>query len=62
MALSQSEKDETKNMVLLELEKMFTGITDHYNSEENHDRMLYLLDIEKAVKDRLMQVEQSKTA
>lgn len=56
MAFSQSEKDETKAMVLFELEKMFTGITDHYNSEENHDRMLYLLDIEKAIKDRLMQV------
>ena len=57
MPLSRSEKDDTKAMVLLELEKMFTGITDHYNSEDNHDRMLYLLDIEKAVKDRLMQVE-----
>jgi hypothetical protein len=62
MALSQSEKDETLQMVLLELEKMFGGITEHYNSEANHDRMLYLLDIEKAVKDRLMQVEQSTAA
>ncbi len=56
MPLSQNEKDETKQMVLGELEKMFTGITEHYNSEENHDRMLYLLDIEKAIKDRLIQV------
>mgnify|MGYP006955963091 FL=1 len=62
MPLSQSEKDETKGMVLLELEKMFTDITNHYNSEANHDRMLYLLDIEKAVKDRLMAVEQSTAA
>ncbi len=56
MPLSQNEKDETKTMVLMELEKMFTGITEHYNSEDNHDRMLYLLDVEKAIKDRLMQV------
>ena len=62
MPLSQNEKDETLQMVLLELEKMFSGITEHYNSEENHDRMLYLLDIEKAVKDRLMAVEQSTAA
>ncbi len=62
MPLSQSEKDETRTMVLLELEKMFSGMTEHYNSEENHDRMLYLLDIEKAVKDRLMAVEQSTAA
>ena len=62
MPLSQDEKDQTREMVLLELEKMFSGITEHYNSEENHDRMLYLLDIEKAVKDRLMAVEQSTAA
>ena len=62
MPLSQSEKDETRTMVLLELEKMFSGMTEHYNSVENHDRMLYLLDIEKAVKDRLMAVEQSTAA
>ena len=56
MPLAPNEKNETKAMVLLELEKMFTGITEHYNSEENHDRMLYLLDIEKAIKDRLVEV------
>ncbi len=56
MALSQTEKDDIKMKVLLELEKMFTGITDKYNSEEHHDMMLYLLDIESGVKKALMDV------
>ena len=49
-------QNETKHMVLIELEKMFGRITERYNSEENHDQMIYLLDIEKGLKNALMDV------
>ncbi|HSK72745.1 MAG TPA: hypothetical protein VK892_13675 [Pyrinomonadaceae bacterium] len=54
MALSQDEKNDIKAMVLIEIEKMFTRITDKYNTQQNHDMMLFLLDIEKAIKEPLM--------
>ena len=57
MPLDQERRDEIKAMVLFELEKMFTGITDKFNSEENHDMMLYLLDVESRVKRALMDVD-----
>ena len=57
MALSVDEKNEIKTMVLIEIEKMFTRITDKYNTQQNHDMMLFLLDIEKAIKEPLMEVE-----
>ena len=54
MALSQDEKNDIKAMVLIEIEKMFTRITDKYNTQQNHDMMLFLLDTEKAIKEPLM--------
>ncbi len=56
MELSK-DKDQVKMMVLIEIEKMFTGITDKYNSEENHEMMLFLLDIENRLKQELMKVD-----
>lgn len=56
MALAQNEKDNVKAMVLIELEKMFTNVTDKYNSEENHDMMLFLLDVENNLKQALMNI------
>ncbi len=56
MELSK-DKNEVKMMVLIELEKMFTGITDKHNSAENHEMMLYLLDIENKLKQTLMEIE-----
>lgn len=57
MALAQNEKDDVKAMVLLELEKMFTAVTDKHNSEENHDMMLFLLDVENKLKQSLMDID-----
>ncbi len=56
MELSK-DKNEVKAMVLIELEKMFTGITDKYNSEENHKMMLFLLDVENKLKQSLMEID-----
>jgi len=56
MAISTDQKNEIKQMVLFELERMFTGITNKYNTKENHDMMLFLLDIESAIKQRLAEV------
>ena len=56
MELSK-DKDHVKRIVLIELERMFTGITDKHNSEENHEMMLFLLDIENRLKQALMKVE-----
>lgn len=57
MPLSQEKKDEIKAMVLFELEHMFTEVTNKFNTEENHDMMLYLLDVESRVKRALMDVD-----
>lgn len=57
MALAQNKKDDVKAMVLIELEKMFTAVTDKYNSEENHDMMLFLLDVENKLKQALMDID-----
>ena len=54
MALSVDEKNDIRAMVLIEIEKMFTRITDKYNTQQNHDMMLFLLDIEKAIKEPLL--------
>ena len=61
MSFTAEEKDEIKRMVLLEIENMFTELAHKYNTKENHDKMLYLLDIESAVKDGLMRAD-SQTA
>ena len=57
MALSENEKNEVKQKVLLELEHMFTEMSNQYNSVENHDMMLYLMDVEKAIKKALVKDE-----
>ena len=54
MPLSEDEKNEIKAKVLYEIENMFTHMTDKYNTAENHDMMHYLLDIEKKIKQPLV--------
>ena len=54
MTLSEADKNEVKQMVLTSLEHLFTDLTEKYNSEENHDMVLYLMDIENRVKQSLM--------
>lgn len=60
MAFTTEEKDEIKRMVLLEIESMFTGLAHKYNTTENHDKMLFLLDIESSVKQGLMDADSQK--
>ncbi|MGI8638859.1 MAG: hypothetical protein ACR2MG_02760 [Pyrinomonadaceae bacterium] len=57
MALSEDRKNEIKAMVLIELENLFTSVSHKYNTEENHEMMLFLLDIENELKQRLMDVQ-----
>jgi hypothetical protein len=54
MPLSENDKNEVKTMVLGSLEHMFTSLTEKYNTEENHDMVLYLMDVENRVKQALM--------
>lgn len=57
MALSENEKNEVKQKVLIELENMFTAMSNQYNTEENQEMMLYLMDIENAIKQALVKDE-----
>lgn len=57
MSLTKNEKNEIKMMVLIELENMFTGITNKKNAPENHEMMLFLMDIENRVKQTLMEID-----
>ncbi len=57
MPLSPDEKNQIKAMVLIELENMFTGITHKYNTKENREMMLFLLDIENKIKQSLVEVD-----
>ena len=50
------DKNDVKAMVLIEIEKMFTEMTNKYNSVENHEMMLFLLDVENRLKQTLMEV------
>lgn len=54
MALSENDKNAVKEMVLGELDHLFTNLTEKYNTEENHDMVQYLMDIEHRIKDALM--------
>jgi hypothetical protein len=54
MALSENDKNEVKQIVLGSLEHLFTELTEKYNTEENHDMVLYLMDVENRVKQSLM--------
>jgi hypothetical protein len=57
MAISQEDKDELKRIVLFETEKMFTKITSDYQKMENRDKLYFLLDVESAMKDRLVEFD-----
>lgn len=57
MTLATTEKDEVKAMVLTELDHMFSELTNKYNTKENHDMMLFLLDIENKIKQALNKVD-----
>ncbi|HTH36700.1 MAG TPA: hypothetical protein VL572_01980 [Pyrinomonadaceae bacterium] len=54
MSLSETDKNDVKQMVLNSLEHLFTDLTEKYNSQENHDMVLYLMDVENRVKQSLM--------
>ena len=54
MALSEDEKNNFKAMVLIEIERMFTRISDNYRMDEYRETNLYLMDLEKAIKEPLM--------
>ena len=54
MALTEHDKNDVKAMVLNSLEHMFTSLTEKYNTEENHDMVMYLMDVENRVKRALM--------
>lgn len=57
MAISQDEKDELKRIVLIETEKMFSRITGDYQKMESRDKLYFLLDLESAMKDRLVEFD-----
>jgi hypothetical protein len=60
MALNQENIDEFKQEVLIELEKLFTGLTEKYNTPENHDKLEVLLDIENGLKQKLLEIHSTK--
>ena len=60
MAFTAEEKNDIKRMVLKEIESMFTELAHKYNTKENHEKMLFLLDIEGSVKQGLMDADERK--
>ena len=60
MAITQEDKDELKRLVLIETEKMFSKITLDYQKMENRDKLYFLLDVESAMKDRLVEYESAE--
>ncbi|MCC6328051.1 MAG: hypothetical protein IT174_06025 [Acidobacteria bacterium] len=54
MALSETDKNEVKQRVLISLEHLFTDLTEKYNTEEDHDKVLYIMDVENRIKQSLM--------
>ena len=60
MAITQEDKDELKRLVLVETEKMFSKITLDYQKMEQRDKLYYLLDVESAMKDRLVEFESAE--
>lgn len=57
MAMTQEDKDELKRLVLVETEKMFSKITLDYQKMEQRDKLYFLLDVESAMKDRLVEFD-----
>ncbi|HRH40852.1 MAG TPA: hypothetical protein PKY82_04345 [Pyrinomonadaceae bacterium] len=62
MPLSEDKKNEVKEKVLYELEHMFTEMSNKYNTKENQEMMLFLLDIEQALKQALVTDESISAA
>jgi hypothetical protein len=62
MELDKEHTDETKNIVLIELEKMFSDLTHRFSTKENHDKLNFLLDIESQMKQKLMEIEYKSAA
>ena len=60
MAISQDEKNELKMIVLLETEKMFTKITLDYQKMADREKLNFLLDVESAMKDRMVEFESAE--
>ncbi len=56
MPLSESEIDEAKATVLIELERMFTIVTNYYKSKGSPDNVLFLIDVEKTLRESLVKV------
>jgi hypothetical protein len=60
MAITQEDKDELKRLVLVETEKMFSKITLDYQKMEQRDKLYFLLDVESAMKDRLVEFDSAE--
>jgi hypothetical protein len=60
MAMTQEDKDELKRLVLVETEKMFSKITLDYQKMEQRDKLYFLLDVESAMKDRLVEFDSAE--
>jgi hypothetical protein len=60
MAISKDERDELKLVVLIETEKMFSRIMSEYQCPEHHEKMHFLLDIESAMKEGLVEIGSAK--
>jgi len=60
MAFTAEEKDDIKRMVLLEIENMFAELAHKYGTKENREKMLFLLDIERSIKQGLMDADSQK--
>lgn len=60
--LDKEHIDETKAIVLFELEKMFSELTHRFSTKENHDKLNFLLDIESRIKQKLMEIEYKDAA
>jgi len=60
MAITQEDKDELKRLVLVETEKMFSKITLDFQKMEQRDKLYFLLDVESAMKDRLVEFDSTE--
>jgi hypothetical protein len=62
MELDKEHIDETKAVVLIELEKVFSELTHRFSTAENHEKLNLLLDIESQMKQKLMDIEYKSAA
>ena len=60
MAISQEDKDELKRKVLTETENMFSKITLDFQKMELRDKLYFLMDLEGAMKDRLVEFDSAE--